>query len=386
MDEVNIRFGASIDDLRSKLGQISELFKGIAEGAKAELGDQVGGAFTRFRESIGLTNGAWESFKGNLAAGFASRLISELSELPGKFIDLVRSSIDAADHLNDLSQKTGIAVETLGGFGFAASQSGSSLDSAAAAIGKLNKTIAEAAAGSKQAAEPFKQMGIDIRDSVTGNLKTADQVMYEVAQRFQLYEDGPNKAALAMRLFGKSGADLIPMLNEGAEALRNNVEWFEKYGGVSTETAQAADRFNDTIGKLHALSGAFGNYLAAAFLPVLQGVADAFLNAKEKSTFFQEAADVLATGLKGLVFVASGVVEAFMAVGRTMGGVGAIVVAALNRDFAQVGAIWDNMVSDNKARSAQFDEFRSRLMSGGTPASAAADTWGARAATGLCPA
>ena len=49
---------------------------------------------------------------------------------------MVKSSIDAADHLNDLSQKTGVAVETLGGIGFAASQAGSSLDNVAGAIGK----------------------------------------------------------------------------------------------------------------------------------------------------------------------------------------------------------------------------------------------------------
>ena len=58
----------------------------------------------------------------------------------------VKSAIDAADHLNDLSKSTGVAVGTLGGLGFAATQAGSDLDSAAKAFGKLNLSVAKAAA------------------------------------------------------------------------------------------------------------------------------------------------------------------------------------------------------------------------------------------------
>ena len=78
----------------------------------------------------------------------------------GGLTALVTGAIDAADKLRDLSQATGITVESLGGLGFAASQNGGSLEGVAAAAGKLNKTLAEAAAGSKEALEPFTALGI----------------------------------------------------------------------------------------------------------------------------------------------------------------------------------------------------------------------------------
>src|SRR5262245_34529576 len=57
------------------------------------------------------------------------------------FTALIKGAIDAQDHLNNLSKATGIAVEELGGLGFAAKQAGSSLDGMAAAVGKLNLSI-----------------------------------------------------------------------------------------------------------------------------------------------------------------------------------------------------------------------------------------------------
>ena len=45
------------------------------------------------------------------------------------------------------------------------------------------------------------------------------RVMMQVADAFKKMPDGAEKAGLAMKLFGKSGADLIPLLNEGADGL-----------------------------------------------------------------------------------------------------------------------------------------------------------------------
>src|SRR6185295_9758998 len=62
--------------------------------------------------------GAFKGAVGALAAGVSV----------GAFVNLVKSSIDAQDHLNDLSKATGVAFETLGGLGFAAQQNGTDLD------------------------------------------------------------------------------------------------------------------------------------------------------------------------------------------------------------------------------------------------------------------
>ena len=50
------------------------------------------------------------------------------------FANLIKGSIDAMDHLNDLSKSTGLTVEQLAGLKVAAKQSGGDLDSIATSI------------------------------------------------------------------------------------------------------------------------------------------------------------------------------------------------------------------------------------------------------------
>lgn len=213
-------------------------------------------------------------------------------------VAMVKSSIDAADHLNDLSKKTGIAVETLGGIGYAAEQAGGDLNSVAGAIGKLNKTIVEAAGGNEKAIETFEAMGIAIK-GIDGNLRPVEQVLSDVAEKFSQYEDTPERAALALKLFGKSGADIIPLLVDGSDKLRENIAYYKQHSGVTADLAAKSDEFNDALSKLGLLFKATGNSLATSLLPQLQSALDILVRLKERtysagdafSDFFHKVAE-----------------------------------------------------------------------------------------------
>jgi hypothetical protein len=235
------------------------------------------------------------------------------------FVNLVKGAIDASDHLHDLSQKTGIAADTLGGLGFAAQQSGGDLESFVAGAGKLNKALAEAAAGNVEVSNAFKALGINVLDSV-GNTKLADVALAEIADKFAKLADGPEKVALAIKLFGKAGADMIPILNEGGASLLANVEYFKRYSGVTLETAAAADKFNDTLAKVHLLQQAFAKNLAAELLPILQTLANRFVDAKEQGDGFAGVAKKIAGALSGIAEVASFVVESLSAMSARLDG------------------------------------------------------------------
>lgn len=274
----------------------------------------------------------------------------------------VQNAIDASDHLNDLSKKTGVAVETLGGLGFAAQQSGSSLDSMADAFGKLNRSIAEAGAGNAEKAAAFRLLGVSVKDA-SGNMRSADEVFADLADRFANYEDGANKVALAVALFGKAGADIIPTLNEGGAKLRENVEYFKRYSGVSQETAERADQFNDTLAKLSLLSTAFGNKVASALLDPLQAIADHMVEAKEKSQLFEKSAEAMKTVFKGLSVFAAGYAATIQIVGNTFGAVLAMMERAQKLDFRGAATVFKELSIDNAKTLADLDKFVTRLNS-----------------------
>lgn len=307
----------------------------------------IGNAAASMESALKLASGALKT----LAAGFTLHM----------FVEFVRGAIDAADHLNDLSKKTGIAVETLGGLGFAAKQAGGNLDTVAEAAGKLNRSIAGAAAGNLEQAEAFKVLGINVKDA-SGQLKSADRVIAEVADKFEGYADGSNKVALAIRLFGKAGADMIPLLDEGGAKIRENIEYYKRFSGVTAEVAKQADEFNDTMEKIHLLSGAVGTKLAAELLPTLQTLAERMLEAKENSRLFELAAEGVRDIFKYLVVAGANVAYVFAQVGNEIGGMTAQLAALARFDFRAFRDIGDMMKKDAEAARKAIDAFTNRTL------------------------
>ena len=176
---------------------------------------------------------------------------------------MAKGSIDTADNLNDMSQRTGVAVESLSRFGQAAADSGSSIEGVAKGMGQLAKRITDPGSA---ASEALKGIGIATTDA-QGKVRSLDSVMLDISDRFAKMPDGAEKSALAMQLFGKSGVELIPMLNEGRAAL-------EQYQAtISGDMAKSADEFNDALNAIgRELSGPF-NEAVTALLPAITGIA-----------------------------------------------------------------------------------------------------------------
>jgi hypothetical protein len=287
--------------------------------------DSTGNAFRSVKSGLSDLDSASRALQNTLGALGVTLSV-------GAFAGAIKDAIDYADHLNDLSKTTGIAVETLGGLGYAASTAGVNLETVAKGSQRLAQLMAQAASGSAQAANVFSAMGVSFKNA-DGSLRGLDDTLFEIADRFQQYADGPEKAALATELFKKGGEALIPLLDEGGAKLRELVDEYKAYAGVSTETARGADQFNDTLQKLKLISGSFFTQLASALLPTLQKVADIFLEAKQSGDGFGGTVNIVATGIKGLATAAVGVYEAFKSLGTGIGAVAAAIAQGFSGDF-----------------------------------------------------
>lgn len=208
-------------------------------------------------------NGLGTAFSklGGMAGKAAAAMTALGAAAVGGLAVLGKKAIDSADNLNDLSQRTGVGVETLSKFGAAAEDSGSSLDEVAKAMGKLARGIVDPAS---KANEALRSIGVSSVDA-SGKVRSVDAVMLDIADKFSKLPDGAQKTALAMDIFGKSGANLIPMLNGGREAM-------SQYSAtITTEMAQAADKFNDAINMImRELAGPFNQAITAALPYITQ--------------------------------------------------------------------------------------------------------------------
>lgn len=198
------------------------------------------------------------------AIGLAYKVMGDFNEALG-----------VADQLNKLSKSTGIATEELSAYKYAAELSGVSIEETAKGMQKLAVNMAEAAGGSESAAKGFELLGIKVKNS-EGQLRSTDEVMKEVADRFSRMQDGATKAALAQEFFGKGGAALIPMLNEGADGLARMGDEAERMGLiVSGDTARAAENLNDSLDRLSKMVKGSAYILMDAYVPALEAAAKA---------------------------------------------------------------------------------------------------------------
>jgi len=179
----------------------------------------------------------------------------------GSLAAFVKNSIDAADNLNDLSKKTGVAVESLAGFDLVAKSSGISLEDIATRVGRLNKSMGEAAGGNKEMAATLKALGV--------TAKTPEEALYQIADAFGRFKNEGDKARALSQVLGKSWQSLAPALAEGGAGLRGIVEEGKRLNPVTREMAEQADKFNDALARFKTQAEGVGTSIANTLLPTM---------------------------------------------------------------------------------------------------------------------
>jgi hypothetical protein len=203
------------------------------------------------------------------ASRMALRLTAAATIAGGGFIALMNHSTAAGDAAVKAAQRIGIGVEAYQRIAYAAEMAGSSPEELSQGVALFNKQVVAAARGNKAAATSFKRLGIDVKD-LNGKVKPTEQLFSEVADKLAKMPDGANKTATAMQFFGRSGANLIPTLNLGAEGLKANADEAERLGRIiGGDTARASETWNDNLARLVSSLTGIVNAITAGLLPVL---------------------------------------------------------------------------------------------------------------------
>lgn len=150
----------------------------------------------------------------------------------------VKLFVGAIDDLADTAEGLGVTAVQLSELRSKAAEAGVDAGSLDSALSKLNKRLAEAKAGSEEAAAAFKAMGID-----PAKLRGTEDALRAIAERFSEYANTAEKSALAQELFGKSGAKFVSYLSQGADGLR-------QFTGITEETVREAGKLQGEIDKL----------------------------------------------------------------------------------------------------------------------------------------
>ena len=285
------------------------------------LGNSMQGVQGKAKNLGNAVKGVGTAFK----ALFAAAAIAGFSRL-------VTGAIDSADAFGKLSTRTGIAANKLQAYANAGKLADVSQSDLETGLRTLARTQAEAADGVATYSEAYAKLGVGVKKA-DGSLKPSDKLLGEIADKFKDLPNGPEKAAIAMDIFGRSGSKLITLLNGGSEALeRFNYETSENF-------AQNAEYFNDQIAVLQIRFDGFRKQLADALLPALNAIMEVFQDLFASDADFSALFDVIGVGVRGIAFAVLGVTKAIDELVRLITTAFKIVDAARKFDFSEVGRL-----------------------------------------------
>lgn len=231
----------------------------------------------------------------------ASSLIASLAAM-GPTVDRVIQGVGAfvnetlrmGDSLDKTSRQVGLTTDQLQRWQFNAQRAGVEATEMRQALVALQRASFMAARGTGDQATAFRRLGISVRDS-SGNLKSVNDLMLEVADGLQNTENSTERVALSQILMEETGSRLLPMFAEGAEGVRRLNERFEELGGgLDRGVIDASVEAVDALADFGVATDTLRSRLAAALLPTLNRGIDtlndmigAFLRVTQNGAFVE---------------------------------------------------------------------------------------------------
>jgi hypothetical protein len=311
-----VRAGAAYVELLLKDGSFTKGLK------------NAGAKLNSFGKGVAMVGG------GMAAAGAA--IVAPLAAMAGQFADL-------ASQVDDISQRTGLSAEAISTLGYAAKLSGSDMEGLEAGVRGLQKTMTGLSEGAAGAVEDFAALGLSAADleglSLEDKFKT-------VAEAISRVPDPSKKAALAMRVLGKSGVALLPMMNAGRAGIESlQAEADSLNLKISSEDAASGAAYGDAMDRVGKVLMGLSTTIGAAVAPMLADMLNLVSNVGGAAiAWAKDNRELIATVFKmGAAIAAAGVVlaatgGAIVVVGAVLTGLAAIVSAA-GTAFALMGSI-----------------------------------------------
>lgn len=225
----------------------------------------------QFSKSFGKIKNHLPSIK-TLALGAAGGVTA----LGGSLLAITKTTANTYDSFSKLSDQLGVSTEWLSKMKHATAIGGVEWNVAQKAIQKFQVGLGEASYGIGTAKNSFLALGLEIHNS-SGELKTAEEIMPEVANAFKGMTNATEKAELAQKLFGQRGMSMLQIMGDGAAGIKALGDEAESMGlVVSNVAAKQAAAFNDSLTNATGVIKGLKDAIGVALMPVLTGMADKF--------------------------------------------------------------------------------------------------------------
>ena len=174
--------------------------------------------------------------------------------------------MDLTGKLTDLSGKTGISTTALQKLSFVTEQAGIEVEGVANAVTKMGKNLVEGNAG---AVKGIEALGLSVGDLLK---LSPDQAFIQIGDAIARVENPMERATIATKIFGKSGAELLPAFTGDLAALAKQAE--DSGAILSEEMVAGGDAAGDALGRLAKTGMGLIGQVLGPLMPAIETVAD----------------------------------------------------------------------------------------------------------------
>lgn len=234
--------------------KLDQNFAKQAETSGQSFGDSFGNSFSSKLSTAAKTG----------AAAMAATVAS-VGLAANAFKNAINATAEYGDNVDKMSQKIGFSASSYQEWAYVMERAGTSVDILQAGM----KTLSTQA---QKNAEEFQMLGISEQEVAS---LSKEDLFGRVIEGLSGMEDGTERTAIATKLLGKSATELSPLLNEGSDAIREQMEMAQKYGLVMSDAAvKASADFEDSMTTLNGAIRGAKNALMGEFLPSATKVSD----------------------------------------------------------------------------------------------------------------
>jgi len=327
-----VRLGLNSNPLTEGLAKASTGVKGFAESATTWL-NPVTAVFTSMAAAAAAT--------GLSIYGIAQR-------------------IESLAGVVDKANQTGLSAEFIQQLGFAADQSGVSVDGLLGGLAKMTIELGKTQLNSEETSNNLKQIGLEA--SSLADMKPEDQFL-AIADAIAKLPTAAEKAAATVAIFGRSTSEMIPLLGEGEKGIRSLMEEAKNLKiGISTEDLQSIAKADDAMARMKSSLSSVVSNIAVSLAPVFEQISNSLTEilpqiaemARSLSGVLAEAmktvgdmvdSDVIPK-LKEFLTVSADLLAKWSAMPEKWKFLGEIIAAAISLAVETIKADWRDMLDD----------------------------------------
>lgn len=316
--------------MAATIGRVRAVFSASTSGLTGGV-NQAAASMRKMQSSVSSLKGGLSALTMISGAQLFGQIASSATSAVRSLLSMGSAQAEVVDKTSKLASRLGMTYSELSGLAHAGALAGVGLDTIGTAATKLDVAMVAAANGSATANAKFERLGLSVAD--LGNMN-AEQRFQAIAQAISQLPNEAERAAAAVSLFGRSGAGMLPMFQDGAAGLVAAREEAERFGTALTN-AQGTDieNMNDAFTRAQAAISGVVQQLVAYLAPAVDAITTAFSNmigSVGGATIGQTIGDGIMSGARFMAQIADYVIQNFSGVFTYFQAVG-----------MKFGAVWD---------------------------------------------